>query len=77
MHKALPMQPQFRKIPALFDALVARKSKTLWRFGGHAPNRSDGSEAFAAVAAAVTESGFAALARVAIQEAVLPFAANL
>ena len=74
MNESLPRLPDACKIAALLEALRSIERQTLGG-GGHGRLLYRG-QALAAHAAAVGQRGLAALGRVAVQKAVLPFATD-
>jgi len=73
--QTLTVPAQSLKIPPLLDACRASKLQAPWSLRGHAGLESDRSQPFATHPASIAENSAAALARIAIQEAMLPFAA--
>jgi hypothetical protein len=71
----LTLLPDARKIAARPDARGA--AQAFRRFGGSGHAKSNRRQAFATVAAAVGQRGFAALARITVEKSVLAFAADL
>ena len=74
LREPLSLLPHPRKITVLPESRVATQAQAFRRFGGH--DRLDRRQAFASDAAAVAQRGFAALARIAVEKSVLPFAAD-
>ncbi len=65
------------KITAMLDARGSAQALAFRRFSGGRHAKSNGRQAFTAVATAVGERGFAALGRITVKESVLAFAADL
>ena len=70
----LALLPDAREITALRDARGA--AQAIRCFGGRGHAKSNRRQAFATVAAAVGQRGLAALARIAVEKSVLPFATD-
>jgi hypothetical protein len=73
--ESLALLPNARKFTARSDARGA--AQAFRRCGGRGHAKSNRRQAFAAVATAVGQRGLAALARIAVEKSVLPFAADL
>jgi len=76
-NQTLPLLPRARKIAAQLDVHRWDELQALGRRSGHCADRLNRRQAFAAHAAAIGQSGLAALGAATIEETVLPFAANL
>ena len=74
-YQPLALLPDTRKITTQLNA--GGTAQTFWRFSSRGHAKSNGRQALAAVAAAVGQSGLAALARITVKKSVLAFAADL
>jgi hypothetical protein len=75
--ETLALLPDACEFAALLNAPGAIQAQTFGRFSGRRHAKSNRRQAFAAVAAAVGQRGFAALARITVKKSVLAFAADL